>query len=183
MPLWGGRGPSLEEVAERVGVGGLEGDVWRESTRTRTGGSWSVERGPEPECPLIMPCEARKLLIFSRSSVTLLFSLRQGSGRVSPYLDSVKIDRRLLTLIHSGRFAPKPRHCSRRRTQVWQAPSSLGCSSHFCVVGVEGSEVAVVRREGKRRGERRSGLEIEENDDERLEDQPSDESCRCSSPT
>ena len=65
--------PSLE-VAERVGVGGLEGEAWRWSTRTRTWGSCSVVRGPEPEWPLIMPCEARKVLIFSRSSVTLLFS-------------------------------------------------------------------------------------------------------------
>ena len=38
----------------------------------------------------------------------------------------------LLTLIQSGRFAPNPKHCRRRRTHVWHAPSSLGCSSHFC---------------------------------------------------
>jgi hypothetical protein len=52
----------------------LGGLVWRFSTRTKTGGSPSVERGPEPEWPLIMPCEAKKVLILSRNSVTLLFS-------------------------------------------------------------------------------------------------------------
>jgi hypothetical protein len=36
--------------------------------------SWSDVRVPEPECPLIMPCAARKSLIFSRNIVTLLFS-------------------------------------------------------------------------------------------------------------
>ena len=81
MPLGGGRWPS-REVAERGGVGGLEGEVRRWSTRTRTGGSASVVRGPEPEWPLIMPCEARKVLIFSRSSVTLLFSWRWGEGDI-----------------------------------------------------------------------------------------------------
>jgi hypothetical protein len=36
--------------------------------------SWSDVRVPEPECPLIMPCAAKKSLIFSRNMVTLLFS-------------------------------------------------------------------------------------------------------------
>ena len=36
--------------------------------------SCSDERVPEPECPLIMPCAAKKSLIFSRNAVTLLFS-------------------------------------------------------------------------------------------------------------
>lgn len=39
--------------------------------------------------------------------------------------------RETLALSHSGRFAPKPRHSSRRRTHVWQWPSALACSSHF----------------------------------------------------
>ena len=57
-------------------MGGEEegGCVWRLSTRVRIWGSPSLERGPEPEWPLIMPCDARNVLIFSLNSVTLLFS-------------------------------------------------------------------------------------------------------------
>ena len=37
-----------------------------------------MDLGPEPEWPLIMPCDARKDFIFSRNSVTLLFSCARG---------------------------------------------------------------------------------------------------------
>jgi len=43
--------------------------------------SWSDERVPEPECPLIMPCAAKKSLIFSRNMVTLLFSFGRERER------------------------------------------------------------------------------------------------------
>jgi hypothetical protein len=36
--------------------------------------SCSEVRVPEPEWPLIIPCAAKKSLIFSRNMVTLLFS-------------------------------------------------------------------------------------------------------------
>jgi hypothetical protein len=49
--------------------------------------SFSGLRGPEPECPFIMPWAARNFLILSRKATTLWFSRNQ-----------------------SGRFAPNPRH-------------------------------------------------------------------------
>jgi len=56
--------PSLDEVAESVGVGGLWGSTRSESIKIC--GCWSELRGPGPECPLIIPWEARNDLIFSR---------------------------------------------------------------------------------------------------------------------
>jgi hypothetical protein len=40
--------------------------------------SCSEVRVPEPEWPLIIPCAAKKSLIFSRNMVTLLFSYEKG---------------------------------------------------------------------------------------------------------
>ena len=45
--------------------------------RDKTGGGFSAAlREIEPACPLIIPCEARKSLIFSRRSMTLFFSFK-----------------------------------------------------------------------------------------------------------
>jgi hypothetical protein len=90
--------------------------------------SWSEERVPEPEWPLIMPCAARKSLIFSRNMVTLLFSFKtEEQYQTVASTGSV----RMRTLSQSGRFCPNPRHWRRRRMQVSQRPSAFGRSSHF----------------------------------------------------
>jgi len=98
-------------VNERVGVVGLCEDSLPlvSSDKRSVGSSYSDSRGSAvPVCPLIIPCDARKFLIFSLTSLTLWISLS-----------------------HSGRFGPNPRHSSLRRTQVRHLPPSESSSSHF----------------------------------------------------
>lgn len=70
--MWPGGRFSLGET-DRVRRGGLSVPELESSCRTRMDGSRSAGRGV-PEWPLIMPCDARNVLILSRSSATLLFS-------------------------------------------------------------------------------------------------------------
>jgi hypothetical protein len=92
--------------------------------------SCSEVRVPEPEWPLIIPCAAKKSLIFSRNWVTLLFSYvrKKKKGEKRRYNVQAYAQH---TLSQSGRFWPKPRHWRRRRIHVSQRPSAFGRSSHF----------------------------------------------------
>jgi len=83
-------GPPLDDAGP-----GSRPAVGSESIRMGPGWLLSTFREPEPEWPLIMPWEARNVLIFSRSSGTELFSL-----------------------IQSGRLVPNPRHSRRSREHV-----------------------------------------------------------------
>jgi hypothetical protein len=54
--------------------------------------SWSEERAPDPEWPLIIPWAAKKSFIFSRNAVTLLFSFGDNHDEI-PGIDDVNYTR------------------------------------------------------------------------------------------
>ena len=67
----------MSPLGDIPGGGGPPGCTCSVDKGNTFGSRSDVGRTPPPEWPLIMPCDARNCLIFSRSSCTLLFSCAQ----------------------------------------------------------------------------------------------------------